>query len=523
MCSTEDRCSECSHLSLLQFQAYVKDAEMHSAKEKMQAKLSGGSSEKRSCWSEPASEAPWGRRFVAVESDLAAMKASIGQLSAVLLPLASDPAGSQWRAFSRCSWPFHGVFGAQWSDGNFAGLAGMSSMGMPHVDWLHGSMPLQALSWPVDASVDPSGTVVSQAAAMGWPSFSEEVDQVFDDIPCGEAGTPDEEGAASFRELITSVRESLDLPMPSSLTSTLQTGVERTSGTSGPGPTPLVLPHSPLALEVCREQLGCSLGISNPASAKFTLPRRSGSGPLAGLSSAGPQEGLDCLGALARANLDIMQPCEMLRLRMMMLCRQAVIACGLASTAWGVRAKASHAVGSRHLHRLRLLWFRPLLLLRSGQPISGNGSTVSASQGSTRVPLEVFAGTSCIPSTVSARWAPADVGSAVVPKEGLAGCFRPRLVAGGSKSSVIARPHLVVGSGSTSEMRPVCGAAPGTNPVLRCFPAQVGSSLGRFSGFRSLDYEGAGAPHKSSGAFGSLSGSPAFSAGLVGIGSVCDV
>ncbi|MPC27256.1 hypothetical protein E2C01_020424 [Portunus trituberculatus] len=48
MCSAKDRCSECSHLSLLQFQAYVKDAEKRSAKEKKRAKSSGGSSEKRS-------------------------------------------------------------------------------------------------------------------------------------------------------------------------------------------------------------------------------------------------------------------------------------------------------------------------------------------------------------------------------------------------------------------------------------------------------------------------------------------
>ncbi|MPC46441.1 hypothetical protein E2C01_040161 [Portunus trituberculatus] len=47
--------------------------------------------------------------------------------------------------------------------------------------------------------------------------------------------------------------------------------------------------------------------------------------PLAGLSSAAPQRGLDCLGALARANLDVMQSYEMLCFRMMMLCRQAVV------------------------------------------------------------------------------------------------------------------------------------------------------------------------------------------------------
>ncbi|MPD03086.1 hypothetical protein E2C01_098705 [Portunus trituberculatus] len=107
------------------------------------------------------------------------------------------------------------------NDGNFAGSAGMSSMGLPHVDLLHGSMSLQVPHRPVDAGTDPGGAVVSQAAATGWPSFSEEVDEVFDDVPLGEAGTSDEEGAASFRELITSVRESLGLPMPSFLASTL--------------------------------------------------------------------------------------------------------------------------------------------------------------------------------------------------------------------------------------------------------------------------------------------------------------
>ncbi|MPC41479.1 hypothetical protein E2C01_035072 [Portunus trituberculatus] len=159
-------------------------------------------------------------------------------------------------------------------DGNFAGSAGVSSIGLSHVDWLHGSMPSQVPPRPVDAGADPGGAVVSQAAATGWLSFSEEVDEVFDDVPSGEAGTPDEKGASSFCVLITSVRESLGLPMPSSLASTLQTGIERISGTSQLGPTPLVLPRSPLALEVRREQLGCSLVISNPASAKFALSRR---------------------------------------------------------------------------------------------------------------------------------------------------------------------------------------------------------------------------------------------------------
>ncbi|MPC51721.1 hypothetical protein E2C01_045573 [Portunus trituberculatus] len=467
MCSAKDQCDECSHLSLLQFQAYVKDA-----KEKKQAKLSSSSSEKCSRRHEPASEAPWASKFVAVESDLAAMKASIAQLPAVLLPPASssvfsgfadggasvrlpplvtgvrgpwfppnsgpsvEAAGSSGMSFSvtplpvlalgvsggqapsvpssipeltvggvslraaQCSAPlpvlsgvpspavptssmefsglggvsmcvaflpslalgvrgvqspavsgssaeFSGFRGVSLSaaplssmasavsvvqtpavsgasrefsglsgmslcaaplpsvapglsglqapansdssmagpgvsglslcatplsgkasgvcgepapagpvsslglvgggetglrgaplpgglpgDGNFAGSAGISSMALPHVDLLHGSMSLQVLPQPVDVGMDPGGTVVSQAAATGWPLFSEEVDEVFDDVPSREAGTLDEEGAASFCELITSVREFLGLSMPSSIASTLQTGVERTSESS---------------------------------------------------------------------------------------------------------------------------------------------------------------------------------------------------------------------------------------------------------------------------------------------------
>ncbi|MPC46294.1 hypothetical protein E2C01_040011 [Portunus trituberculatus] len=95
MCSAEDRCSECSHLSLLQFQAFVKDTKKCFAKEKKRAKSSGGSSEKHPHRQEPASEAPWASRFITVKSDLAAMKASIAQLSAVLLPPASGSALSE--------------------------------------------------------------------------------------------------------------------------------------------------------------------------------------------------------------------------------------------------------------------------------------------------------------------------------------------------------------------------------------------------------------------------------------------
>ncbi|MPC46438.1 GDNF-inducible zinc finger protein 1 [Portunus trituberculatus] len=79
------------------FQVYVKDGEKCSAKEKKQTKSSGGASEKRSHRQEPASEAPWASRFITVESDLPAMKASIAQLSEVLLPHAS---GSTFSGFA---------------------------------------------------------------------------------------------------------------------------------------------------------------------------------------------------------------------------------------------------------------------------------------------------------------------------------------------------------------------------------------------------------------------------------------
>lgn len=51
----------------------------------------------------------------------------------------------------------------------------------------------------------------------------------------------------------------------------------------------------------------------------------------------------------------------------------------------------------------------------------------------------------------------------------------------------------------------------------------MGSSPRGFSGFGNLEFGGAGAPHKSSGAFGSLLDSPKFSAGFVWVGGVGDV
>ncbi|MPC48802.1 hypothetical protein E2C01_042585 [Portunus trituberculatus] len=432
MCSAEDWCSECFHLSLLHFQAYVKDAEKRSAKEKKQAKSFGGSSEKRSHRQELASE-PWASsaapELVVGGVNLHAAPryapppvtsgvpsptvpgpsmefSGLGGVSVCAAPLPSlalGVRGVQSHAVSGSSVDFSGFRGVSLSaaplpsvapavsvaqtptvsgasrefsglsgmslraaplpgvapglsglqtpadrvssvagpgvgglslraaplsgkasgaceepaparpvsslglvgggetglhaaplpaglpgDGNFAGSAGVSSMGMPHVDWLHGSMPSQVLPRAVDAGADPGGAVVSQAAATGWPSFSEEM---------------------FHRGRLALQMRKVWPPF---------TGVERTSGTSRLGPTPLVLPRSPLALEVCREQLGCSLGISNPASAKFVLPRR--------------------LAVVEQRELESLQ-------------RSLVsqIACGLASTAQGVRAKAGRAVCSRCL------------------------------------------------------------------------------------------------------------------------------------------------------------------------------
>ncbi|MPC46620.1 hypothetical protein E2C01_040343 [Portunus trituberculatus] len=63
--------------------------------------------------------------------------------------------------------------------------------------------------------------------------------------------------------------------------------------------------------------------------------------------------------------------------------------------------------GSRHRQSLSLP------VARLGQPISGSCPTVSASQGSTNVPLEIFAGTSCVPSTVLQSFQQALLGSVV--------------------------------------------------------------------------------------------------------------
>ena len=118
----------------------------------------------------------------------------------------------------------------------------------------------------------PGTTVVSQVVGTSLPLPSLAVeDESFDeshpqsDSPAGEVPTP-------FCELIMRVREFLELPELSSQSSTLRTGVEGTSGSSRQGPTPLVLSHSPLAQEVRREQVECSLQNLNAASAKVSLP-----------------------------------------------------------------------------------------------------------------------------------------------------------------------------------------------------------------------------------------------------------
>ncbi|MPC48200.1 hypothetical protein E2C01_041970 [Portunus trituberculatus] len=437
MCSAEDRCSECSHLSLLQFQAYVKDAEKRYAKEKKQAKSSVSSSEKRSRRQEPASEAPWASR---------AECASTPQVGA-------------------------GCSGA-WST--------------------PGSGPSVQLLVVVErVSVCPLSLVCLQELR-------------------GFVGSQLPPGQSPPWALL--VREKRDFMQHHSLT-----GVELTSGTSRPGSTPLVLPCSPLALEVRREQLGCSLGISNPTSVKLALPRRWALRAERWYNPEGDSCGAPFSDELFRfvenKDLSTLAVVEQRELESSQRSLVSQIARGLASSARGVRAKAGGAVGSRRLapvasplvpsppapkrhwqewenisacewvvktlqygyilpfHRDPPLSSTPMefpayregsdchsaleatvseMLLkgaikpvpeetvfgygsrhrqslsfpvaRSGQPVSGSCPTVSASQGSTSVPLEVFAGTSCIPSMVSARQALADAGSEVVRKEALAGC-----------------------------------------------------------------------------------------------------
>lgn len=56
-----------------------------------------------------------------------------------------------------------------------------------------------------------------------------------------------------------------------------------------------------------------------------------------------------------------------------------------------------------------------LTITRLGHSFSGSALT-SAGQGFTSSSLEVFAGTFCVPSTVSARWASVNVDATVVPK-----------------------------------------------------------------------------------------------------------
>ncbi|MPC18794.1 hypothetical protein E2C01_011688 [Portunus trituberculatus] len=229
----------------------------------------------------------------------------------------------------------------------FSGLGGMSLRAAPLPGVAPGLSGLQAPTDPVSSMAGPGVSGLSLCAV----SRSGKASGV-----CGESAPA---GPVSSLGLVGGGETGLHAaPLP--------------GGLPGDGP------RSPLALEVCREQPSCSLGISNPASAKFALPRRWASraerwytpgdscgspplndellhlvenkdlsvslpwcmatqiegilstlvditswtdqvlGALAGLSSAVPQRGLECLGALAKANLDIMQPCEVLHLRMML-------------------------------------------------------------------------------------------------------------------------------------------------------------------------------------------------------------
>ena len=86
------------------------------------------------------------------------------------------------------------------------------------VEWAWMLAPPAAL--PFSSRLVGSG---SQVAATGFTLFSEEVVVIYDDGSSGAAGTPDE-SAGPFHEL-TTVREFLGLSLPSSLASTLLTGV----------------------------------------------------------------------------------------------------------------------------------------------------------------------------------------------------------------------------------------------------------------------------------------------------------
>ncbi|MPC55718.1 hypothetical protein E2C01_049662 [Portunus trituberculatus] len=98
--------------------AKTKDAEKRSAKEKKRTKSSGCSSAKRSRQQEPVSEAPWASRFVAVEADLAAMKASVGQLVC-------------GRRSECASAPQVGVGGTQFLPGLAPGVSGGQASSVP--------------------------------------------------------------------------------------------------------------------------------------------------------------------------------------------------------------------------------------------------------------------------------------------------------------------------------------------------------------------------------------------------------
>lgn len=105
---------------------------------------------------------------------------------------------------------------------------------------------LGKLALAEEVGVGPGTTTVSQAVGTSLPLSSQEVvDEVSDESHREGTGSPECEGTSLFRELITRVREFLELPRPSSHPSTLQTGSSAPLGLRGKVPLPwccLVIP-----------------------------------------------------------------------------------------------------------------------------------------------------------------------------------------------------------------------------------------------------------------------------------------
>ena len=122
----------------------------------------------------------------------------------------------------------------------------------------------------------PGTAAVGQAAGTSLPFTSLAVEDELGEHPllggdCSAGGS-----LLHFVSFFTGYIYFLDLPEPASHPSTLQTGVERASGSLRLVPPPLVLPRSPLAQEVHRQQVECCLRNLNAATAKLPLPRRWG-------------------------------------------------------------------------------------------------------------------------------------------------------------------------------------------------------------------------------------------------------